>query len=110
MKTNYFSAYVTKVYDGDTITCDINCGFEICLKDQKIRLLGIDTPEVRGKDKEKGIIVRDIVREKLLNKNIILESIDCKKGKYGRWLCDVYIDDLNINKWLLDNNYAEKYL
>ena len=42
-----YKAYVRSVYDGDTITVDIDVGFGITLTSQKIRLRGIDTPEVR---------------------------------------------------------------
>lgn len=44
----HYAAQVVSVYDGDTITVDIDLGLEVWLKGQKIRLLNIDTPEVRG--------------------------------------------------------------
>ena len=65
---------------------------------------------MRGDEKEVGLKVRDILREKILNKNIILESIDNKKGKYGRWLCNIHYENINLNQWLIDNNYAKKYI
>lgn len=104
-----YRSKVISVYDGDTITCDIDCGFGVILRKQKIRLYGINTPEVRGDSKNEGIKVRDILREKILDKDIYLESIKDKKGKYGRWLGIVHYDGVNINDWLLDNNYAVKY-
>jgi len=48
----YYRARVTKVYDGDTITVDIDLGFHVGLKSEKIRLYRIDTPEVRGPERE----------------------------------------------------------
>ena len=57
----FYKAKVTNIYDGDTITCNIDCGFGVILRKQKIRLYGINTPEVRGEDKEKGIKIRDIL-------------------------------------------------
>ena len=47
-----YRAFVRKVYDGDTITVDIDLGFEVMLKNQKLRLYGINTPEVRGESRE----------------------------------------------------------
>ena len=44
-----YRAFVRKVYDGDTITVDIDLGFDVVLKAQKIRLVRINAPEVRGK-------------------------------------------------------------
>merc|ERR1712054_240060 len=107
METFVYKAYVEKVYDGDTITCTIDCGFGITIKKQKIRLLNIDCPEVRGSEKEKGIIVRDKLREKILNKNIIIKTMKDKKGKYGRYLGTIYLDNININTWLIENNLAK---
>ena len=103
-----YNATVVKVYDGDTITCDIDVGFGIILRKQKIRLFGLNTPEVRGKEKELGIISRDKLREKILNKSIILETIKDKKGKYGRWLGIIHLNEENINEWLIQNNLAKK--
>ena len=99
---------VTEVYDGDTITVDIDLGFNIVLKDQKIRLLGVDTPELRGDEKEKGIAVRDELRKLILNKKIILKTDKDKKGKYGRWLGTVYLDKVNINSLLIKQGYGYK--
>ena len=109
MKKEYiYNANVIKIYDGDTITCNIDCGFGIILRKQTIRLYGINTPEIRGENKKEGIISRDKLREKILNKDILLKTIKDKKGKYGRWLGIVYINNININEWLVENNLAVK--
>lgn len=84
-----YNAYVTKVYDGDTITVDIDLGFNIIMKGQTLRLFGINTPEVRGKERAEGLISRDWLREKILGKNITFDSVKDSKGKYGRWLADI---------------------
>jgi|TARA_E500000331_G_scaffold321978_1_gene336560 micrococcal nuclease len=106
-----YRAYVRKVYDGDTITVDIDLGFEVILKNQKIRLHGIDTPEVRGESKAEGIKVRDAVRKRIANKWVIIKTHRDKKGKYGRWLGEVYSPDSeeSINSWLLSEGMANKY-
>ena len=104
-----YKAKVIKVYDGDTITCNIDCGFGIILKKQKIRLHGINAPEMKGDSRDEGIQSRDELREKILDNNIILKTFKDKKGKYGRYLGLIYYDDININEWMIDNNYAVKY-
>lgn len=124
-----YKAYVTDVYDGDTITCIVDCGFNLGIQKTKIRLYGINTPELRGEDRDIGILVRDELRKKILNKHIFLKTIKDKKGKYGRFLGKIYIknkdedneknekkennddstDYLCINDWLLENNYAVVY-
>ena len=105
-----YQAYVSKVYDGDTITCDVDCGFGVHLKDQKIRLHGINAPEMRGPERLKGgTDARDALANRVLNKNIILKTLKDKRGKYGRILGIVYLNDENINEWLLANGYANVY-
>lgn len=118
-----YKAYVTDVYDGDTITCIIDCGFNLGIQKTKIRLYGIDTPELRGEEREIGIYVRDELRKKILHKHVFLKTIKDKTGKYGRFLGKIYIkntdemyegsidstDYLCINDWLLEKNYAVVY-
>jgi micrococcal nuclease len=110
----HYKATVKKVYDGDTITIDIDLGFNFNFNNFKLRLYGIDTPEMRGEEKEQGKKVRDFVREKILGKEIILHSYKDKKGKYGRYLGDVlYLDEngkqKNLNKELIALGYAVEY-
>ena len=103
-----YRAYVRRVYDGDTITVDIDLGFGIIVKEQKIRLLGINAPEGRGKQKSAGIKSRDALRERIANKWIKLKTKKDKKGKYGRWIGEIWLEDTNINQWLLSEGLAEE--
>ncbi len=102
-----YRAIVTAVYDGDTVTADIDLGFEVWLHGQKLRLLNINTPEVRGKTRPEGLIARDALRNRILGKEVIVKSD--RRGKYGRWLVEIIIDDENINSWLLKEGYAVPY-
>ena len=104
-----YRAFVRKVYDGDTITVDLDLGFDILLKNQKIRLSRINTPEVRGKSRPEGLKSRDALREKISNKWVIIKTQKDKKGKYGRWLGEVWIDKVCMNDWLLSEGHAELY-
>ena len=69
-----YRANIIAVYDGDTVTADIDLGFEVWLRGQRLRLLNIDTPEVRGKSKKEGIVSRDALRDRILNKEVIVKS------------------------------------
>jgi micrococcal nuclease len=104
-----YKAKVISVYDGDTIRADIDLGFGVWLHNQKIRLLGIDTPEIRSEEREEGLKVKKIVEDMILNKDVMLISHKDKQGKYGRWLAEIIINCANLNFWLLENNYAKKY-
>jgi len=105
-----YKATVTKVYDGDTITVDFDLGFGILIRKQKIRLLGVNTPEVRGAEKPEGIISRDALRQRILGKVVTVRTSKDKKGKYGRWLGEVFMEEENINQWLISEGYAKEYL
>ena len=104
-----YKATVVSVYDGDSITIDWDLGAGVVLHGQKIRLYGINTPELRGDDREAGLISRDYVREMILDKEITMKTYKDKKGKYGRWLAEIFIDGINLNKQLIDMGYAVEY-
>lgn len=104
-----YRAFVRKVYDGDTITVDIDLGFDVVLKAQKIRLLRINTPEVRGAEREAGLKSRDALRAKIGNKWIKIKTQEDKKGKYGRWLGEIWLDEKCVNDWLLEEGHAKPY-
>lgn len=110
MELYYYNAFVKKVYDGDTITVDIDLGFNTILKNQKIRLYGINAPEVRGDSRKEGLETRDWLRTRILHKNIILRSRKHKKGKYGRWLGTVFtsLNMSSINEELVAKGLAIK--
>ena len=110
-----YKAIVVSVYDGDSITLDIDLGFNIWMRNQKVRLYGIDTPEIRGEERNEGLIARDRLRELILNKEVILTSYKDKSGKYGRWLGTIFFKDKdnsweNINQLLLAEGLAENYI
>lgn len=103
-----YKATITSVYDGDTVTAQVDLGFSIGFK-TKFRLARIDTPELRGSEREQGLIVRDLVREKILGKEVTVKTNKDKTGKFGRYIAEIIIDGLNLNQWLLDNGHAQPY-
>lgn len=92
-----YNAIVRKVVDGDTIEIDIDLGLSSWIHGEKIRLFGIDTPEVYGIKKgspewEKGNQSSAFVKEHLEeNAEVIIETIKDKREKYGRYLALMYI-------------------
>jgi micrococcal nuclease len=95
-----YRAQIVKVVDGDTVDCDIELGFGVVLADERVRIMGIDTPESRTSDKvEKvfGLAAKKRLKE-LLGKECILKTQIAKngedmKGKFGRILGDFIMDD-----------------
>ena len=107
-----YKVNITKVYDGDSVTADIDLGFHTWLRNQKFRLIFIDTPEIRNKDeilKSKAYAARDFVREAIDGKQCTIKSHG--KGKYGRWLVELFIEgmDISVNQKLLDLGHAKPY-
>jgi micrococcal nuclease len=107
-----YTASVLKVIDGDTIEVDFDLGFGVWLRNQRIRLDGIDTPESRTSDKEekvRGTLSKDKLKE-ILGKDIQITTKIDPNEKYGRILgVLVNKDGINVNQWLIENNYAVKY-
>lgn len=107
-----YRATVTKVYDGDTITVDIDLGFGVVMREQSVRLLGIDAPELRGEERQHGLASRSFVADRLsIGSVVVIKTVKDKKEKYGRYLGTVfYGDDLkNLNEELLQNGLALSY-
>jgi len=104
-----YKAKIIKVYDGDTVTAEIDLGFDIKYK-TSVRLIGIDTPELRSKymlEKELAKNARGYLEDLIYEKEVTL--ITHKDDKYGRYLCDIYLDELNINNEMIRIGYARPY-
>tara|TARA_B100000965_G_scaffold293897_1_gene251799 strand:+ start:434 stop:859 length:426 start_codon:yes stop_codon:yes gene_type:complete len=108
---SYTVEKIISVYDGDTFRADIKGLPDIIGKNIAIRILGIDTPEIKGKCEEEKIVAikaRDFARKALFNaEKITLKNL--KRDKYFRLLADVYFDDTDLGNALLANNLAVKY-
>jgi len=115
MKTNdylyHYKALVTGAYDGDTITVEIDLGLKTAVKGEKLRLHRINTPEVRGVEKVAGKVSRDYLRSRILGKEIMIETFKDRKGKYGRYLAEIWLEEdgafVNINDELVEKGLAE---
>ena len=100
MQKNEYDVKLLKVVDGDTVDVDIDLGFGIWLHDERVRIMGIDTPESRTSDEvEKlfGLAAKDRLKELLHEggKLITTEDKDGEdmKGKFGRILGDFRVPD-----------------
>ena len=107
-----YKAQVLEVIDGDTIEVDFDLGFGVWLRNQRIRLEGIDTPESRTTNKEekvRGILSKNKLKEVLSKYVTITTKLDPNE-KFGRILGVVKNETgINVNNWLVENNYAVAY-
>lgn len=115
-KTNLYDANLVKVVDGDTVDVDIELGFGIQLTNERVRIMGIDTPESRTSDKvEKvfGLAAKNRLKE-LLHGGCILITTEDKKGedevgKFGRVLGDFAVGDKTVTEILIEEGHAVGY-
>jgi len=110
-KLYYYKAKIISVYDGDTCRADIDLGLGLWMHNEKLRLLRIDTPELRGEDREAGLVARDFLRELVLDKEVFIQTKRDRRGKYGRYLAELWLETdpdawVNINDRLVESGHA----
>lgn len=112
-----YKCNIIRVVDGDTVDVDIDLGFGVWLRKQRIRLLGIDTPESRTRDKvEKrfGFMAKDYLKSHL-GKTSTLRTKKDGKGKFGRILGEFIVYDAatdsyrSVNQMLVESHHAVAY-
>lgn len=108
-----YKAKLIRVVDGDTVDFMVDLGFNVWSK-QRIRLFGINTPEVRTrnkKEKEAGLRAKAYVQNMLKDAEIEIKAYE--KGKYGKYLADIYLcsgkDRVSLNFLLLEFGYVVEY-
>jgi len=112
-KLYFYRAVVESVYDGDTCRVNLDLGFGIWKKREKIRLARINAPELKGDSLAAGRLSRDTLREFILGKNVILETLKDRKGRYGRYIGEIWLETngnwININDEMVKLRMAVKY-
>lgn len=103
------TAKVVEVYDGDTCTIVFYSNRELC--SAKVRLLGIDAPEIRGKtesEKAKALVARDALKALILNKVVTLTNVAIE-AKWGRILADIWVGDVHVNEDMIEQGLVVRY-
>ena len=117
MENNEYDVVVIKVVDGDTVDVDIDLGFGICLKDERVRIMGIDTPESRTSDRVEdlfGEVAKSRLKVLMKDGGKLITTEDRKgedmKGKFGRILGDFRIGDgRKVTDILIEEGHAVAY-
>ena len=92
----HYTAQVQSVYDGDTCRVDIDLGLGIWIRNEKLRLSRINAPEMTGPEKARGVVSRDFLRELIDGQEIIIETVKDRRGKYGRYLAEIWIEQAGV--------------
>ena len=110
-----YRCQILRVVDGDTVDIDIDLGFGVWMRKQRVRLYGVDTPESRTRDleeKEFGMMAKKYVKGHLpIGTDQILRTHKDGKGKFGRILGEFVVEEgmTTLNALLIKNHHAVKY-
>ena len=109
-----YKATVKRVIDGDSIVLDIDLGFYMAMNETKIRLYGLDAPEMNSKDpllRLQAVLATRYLYDNLpIGSKVTIKTILDKREKYGRLLATIITDDgFNVNEGLLENKLAISY-
>jgi micrococcal nuclease len=114
-----YRARLDRVIDGDTVDMDIDLGFRHVIERHRLRLAGLNTPEVRGEEREAGLAAKQFVVDWFYDHRF--DAVEWafivraeKAGKYGRWLGWIWpVDEFyegtgpSLNKALIEAGHAE---
>ncbi len=114
----HYPCKIIKIVDGDTVDVDIDLGFGVWMRNQRIRMYGIDAPESRTSnktEKQYGIASKRFLEGMCDDKNgLVLRTHKDKKGKFGRILGELWrttdYADQSINEYMIEKYHAVRYM
>ena len=105
-----YRAELVRVIDGDTVEVKIDLGFHVFTV-QKLRLMGINAPEVRGASRPAGLEAShhlSVLIDQLAPISVMTKRD--KQGKYGRYLAVLQgSDGCSINERMIQDGHAVTY-
>jgi micrococcal nuclease len=113
-----YKCKILRIVDGDTVDIDIDLGFGMWMHKERVRMMGIDTPESRTSDKTEkvfGLASKERLKEMLpigstqILKTEIDKSGEDAKGKFGRILGDFLIEGKRVSEILIEEGHAVAY-
>lgn len=112
---HWYKAVYINNYDGDTVTVDLDFGFNFGNRKHNVRMFGINAPELNNAEtRAAGLLARDYLKNLLENRLILVDSIKDKADKYGgRWLGVLWVQVdgawLNVNEEMIRSGHAVPY-
>ena len=111
---------VLKVVDGDTVDVDIDLGFGVVLSNERVRVMGIDTPESRTSDSVEDLFgeaakarVKELLSGQAILKTQVSKDGEDMKGKFGRVLGDFIVEkdgkEKMLTEVLIEEGHAVAY-
>ena len=107
-----YKCEVTRVVDGDTIDVILDLGFNVLHK-ARVRLFGIDTPESRTRDKDekvRGKMAAKFLQNAIDSRDVVIRTeLKDSRGKFGRVLGTVVVNEVDINQAMCNAYLAVSY-
>lgn len=101
-----YNGVVIKVIDGDTIDVDFDLGFYVH-KIERVRLARINAPEMST---PAGPPAKNYLIDLIAGKPVrITTTAEKSYDKYGRYIAEVWIGDVDVNQKMLDSGNAVLY-
>ena len=107
-----YKCKVKRVVDGHTVDVILDLGFNVhhaC----RVRLYGIDTPESRTRDKDekvRGLLAKQFLKDSITKKKVVLKTkLRDSRGKFGRVLAEVWVNEQNVNEDMVKKGYGVAY-
>jgi micrococcal nuclease len=109
-----YKCKILRIVDGDTVDVDVDLGWGVWMHRQRIRIMGIDTPESRTKDlveKQFGLAAKQFVKDLMpIGSEQIIKTFKDETGKFGRMLGDFKFDnDVLLSQLMIENHHAVAY-
>ena len=108
-----YKCRIDRVIDGDTVDVDIDLGFGVWLRKERVRMYGIDTPESRTRDLEEkkyGLAAKAFVLAFLpIDSEQTLRTRKDGKGKFGRILGDFSVKGARVSRVMIERHHAVEY-
>ena len=109
-----YKCIIQRIVDGDTVDVDIDLGFDIWLRKERVRIAGIDTPEKRTRDKIEKVFgfaatykAHELIPE---GSECIIRTRRDKVGKYGRTMGDFVLEDGRLyTQIMVETHHAVPY-
>jgi micrococcal nuclease len=105
-----YRASLIRVVDGDTIDVELDLGLRI-KRTERLRLLGVDAPEMHGDEQVRAEDVRDELQRFLAEANEMRVHTE-KTGSFGRWLAKVRVrygnEWYDVVEWLVSCGMGER--
>lgn len=101
-----YPAEIVRVIDGDTVEADIDLGFSTWRRGERLRLDGVDAPEIRGATREAGLAAAAALRARIEGRALVICTLRDRTEKYGRYLVRIFDGTELVNDWLIEAGYA----